>query len=509
VSGHDRRDIVFGPFLLNRHRRSLSRDGVAVPLRGRAFDVLAALATSSGQTLNKDALLGSVWPGRAVEENNLQVHISALRKLLGDEWIVTVPGCGYRLLSATSPDETARTQGSGNRPGIAVLPFVNLSGDPHEEYFADGIAHELITDLSHNRSLLVVSRNSSFSYRGRTLDVKIIAKELGVRYVVEGAVRRSGQQIRVNAELIDAADGGHLWAERYHRNVADIFAVQDEIAAAVATAIGPAVVDAEQRHALRKPPAQLDAWAAHQRGLWHWARGGDAGNDQARTFFEHAVALDPLFASPHAMLAFVQLWDITLGIACSMRENLATAENEARTAIELDPDDAMTLALLSWISFYHGDLTAALERADRAIAANHNDGAAHMAKGNALVHAERPMEAREPLRMVLRLNPRDTFGSVASMNLGICDYFERNYELAVDIAERTVRAHPSVPFTYRWLAASLGQLGRTDEALEALRQAMRVSPGSFAFFTQTRPPWMAKTNHDHLLEGLRKAGWLG
>ena len=444
-----------------------------------------------------------------MEENNLQVHISALRKLLGDEWIVTVPGCGYRLLSATFPDETAKMEGSGNRPGIAVLPFIDLSGDPDEEYFADGIAHELIINLSHNRSLLVVSRNSSFSYRSRALDVKIIAKELGVRYVVEGAVRRSGQQIRVNAELIDAADGGHLWAERYHRDVADFFVVQDEIAAAVATAIGPAVVDAEQRRALRKPPAQLDAWAAHQRGLWHWARGGDAGNDQARTFFEQAVALELVVcAAPRDAGVRAAMGHHTRYCAFHA-ENLATAENEARTAIELDPDDAMTLALLSWISFYHGDLTAALEQAVRAIAANHNDGAAHMAKGNALVHAERPTEAREPLQMVPQLNPRDTFGSLASMYLGICDYFGGNYALAADIAERTVRAHPSVPFTYRWLAASLGQLGRTDEALEALRQAMRVSPGSFAFFTQTRPPWFAKTNHDHLLEGLRKAGWPG
>jgi adenylate cyclase len=507
VSSTDRQNLLFGPYQLDRNRRCLFRDGVAIPLRPRALDVLVALAMANGETMSKDSLLRCVWPGRAVEENNLQVHISALRKVLGDAWIITVPGYGYRLRHPSTSEDLVRRDGPGGRPSIAVLPFANLSGDTEQEYLADGVAHDIITELSRNRSLMVVAYNSSFSYKGRKLDVKAIARELGVRYMVEGGVRRNLKKVWVNAELIDVANGSHIWVERYHRELSDIFEMLSEIASAVAIAIGPAIVDAEVRRVIRKAPAQLDAWEAHQRGLWHWARGGNAENTRARDFFLHAQELDPMFAAPRAMLAFVYLWEVTLGVADSLSDNLRLAEREARNALQLGPDDAMALALMSWVSFYHGDLRAALEHAETAITSNHNDGAAYVAKGNALLHSNRPAEAREPFGMALRLNPRDTFGAIASMNLAVCEYFERNYETAAEVAERTVRAYPTVPYTYRWLAAALGQLGRIEEAQTALRKALDVSSASFGFFTGNRPPWSSAENHNHLLEGLRKAGW--
>ena len=210
----------------------------------------------------------------------------------------------YRLLLPTADAKPPRQDGFAGRPSIAVLPFANLSGDPAQEYFADGCPRNHRRTI-RNRSLLVIARNSSFSFRGRNVDVRTIARELGVRYVVDGSVQRNAERVRVGAELIDMTGGSNIWTERYDRGLADIFVLQDAIAAAVAVAIGPAIADAELRRAIRKPPAQLDAWEAHQRGLWHWAKGGEIENAQAREFFQRAIELDPMFASPRAMLGFV------------------------------------------------------------------------------------------------------------------------------------------------------------------------------------------------------------
>jgi TolB-like protein len=289
-------DIVLGPFRLDTLGRSLTRDGAPVPVGGRALDVLALLAAAAGETIGKDTLLDQVWPGLTVEENNLHVQISTLRRLLGDRWIVTVPGRGYRLIvPATEPPVTAEIDEARppalavtlpDIPSIAVLPFANMSANRRQEYFSDGVADDIITELSRNRFLFVVARNSSFSYKGRAVDVKQIARELGVRYLLEGSVRESGGRVRVNAQLIDAGAGNHLWAERYDRDRADVFAVQDKIARAVTIAIQPAITQAELRRALRKPRGSLDAWEAYQRGMWHLLIGNAEGNAQALDYFQ-------------------------------------------------------------------------------------------------------------------------------------------------------------------------------------------------------------------------------
>ena len=196
-----------------------------------------------------------------------------------------------------------------DKPSIAVLAFTNMSGDPEQEYFSDGIAEDIITELSRSRSLFVIARNSSFTYRGRAVDIKQVARELGVRYVLEGSVRREAIRVRINAQLIDAETGNHIWAERYDREIEHMFAVQDEIAEAVAVAIRPAVGDAEQRRVLRKPPGSLSAWEAYQRGLWHEAKHNAAYNALAREFFQQAIHLDKTFAHAHAELAYTYLVD--------------------------------------------------------------------------------------------------------------------------------------------------------------------------------------------------------
>jgi TolB-like protein len=326
-----------------------------VSLGGRALDVLAALTAAAGETVSKNALLDRVWPGLTVEENNLQVQISALRRVLGEGWIVTVPGRGYRLVMPVEKADPAANLDPVGKPSIAVLPFVNTGGSSDEDYFADGMTEEIINALSRMRSFFVIARNSSFTYKGRAVDVRQVGRELGVRYVVDGSVRCAAGHVRVNAQLIDSETGNHVWAERYDRAVENVFDVQDEITEALTVAINPAVADAELRRALRKPPENLGAWEAYQRGLWHARKATAADNERALEFFRRSSELDPTFASPHAMLAYYYGWGFASGGVIPVRAISEVAEGQALRAIQLDPNDATAQAALSWLSMCDGD----------------------------------------------------------------------------------------------------------------------------------------------------------
>jgi adenylate cyclase len=396
-----------------------------------------------------------------------------------------------------------------DKPSIAVLPFNNLSGDPEQEYFSDGVAEDITTELSRTRWLFVIARNSSFTYKGRAIDVKQVAHELGVRYVLEGSVRRGGEQIRLTAQLIDAETGNHVWAERYDHAVADVFAVQDEITSAVTHAIAPAIAQAERRRALRKPPDSLDAWEAYQRGLWHLAKGNKDDVSEARDFFRRATEIDPTFATAHAMLAFALVHAVVFDDPSVMMRSLATAEVAARRAIDLDPDESIALAVLAWAALCAGNYDGSLAMAERAIAVNPNDVSAYLTKGRIRIFSGQPEAGKESLLTALRLSPRDPLIAAVLMQLASAYYLNREYAEAANVAQRAVRDHPEFPLTYRWLAASLGQLGRVGEAADALHRALAISRVSFDYHVRTRPPWYRPEDHDHLLDGLRKAGWKG
>jgi adenylate cyclase len=510
------RDFKFGPFRLDRRSRSLTRDNAPISIGGRALDILLVLAGAAGKTVGKATLLDRVWPDQAVEENNLHVHISALRKALGEDWIITVPRRGYRLgappdnIRTSEPDTKLFSEPLAwrNRPSIAVLAFNNMSGGPDQEYFSDGIADDIITELARSPSLFVIARNSSFFYKGRQVTLRQIAGELGVRYVLEGSVRRGGSRVRVTAQLIDAETGNHIWAERYDRAVEDVFAVQDEIRLAVVTAIVPAVADAEVRRALCKPPENLDAWEACQRGLWYMAKHTPADTEQAQHFFRRACELAPLFATPHALLANGYL--NMLGFGAFVRPDQEMAEVEARKALALDSDDSYALATLSAISLYnYGNFKDALEHADHAISVNPNDFFAHLGRARALALSGRPTEAEKPLLTALRLSPRDPLKSSAINTLAVARYFRGDYAEAAKLAQRAITDYPGYPVPLKWLAASLGQLNRVDEAREALRQARAAYQTSFDFFTRQRQRWFRPEDWEHMRDGLRKAGWEG
>ena len=259
--------ISFGRFRLDLARRELRRDQTLVRLGSRARDILCVLASAEGKVVSKDELMERVWPGVIVEENNLQVHISALRRAFegdgdSESWIVTVPGRGYRFLGSPDPpaaDKAAPASSSpvADEPSLAVLPFLNLSDDPKQDYFADGMVEEIITTLSRIHWLFVIARNSTFAYKGQNVDVKRVGRELGVRYVLEGSVRKSGNRVRITAQLIDANTGAHLWADRFDGLLEDVFELQDKVASSVAGVIEPALQAAELPGAAGQPAGRF------------------------------------------------------------------------------------------------------------------------------------------------------------------------------------------------------------------------------------------------------------
>jgi TolB-like protein len=236
-----------------------------------------------------------------------------------------------------------------------VLPFQNISGDPEQEYFADGIAEDIITLLSKSRGLFVIARNSTFTYKGRAIDVKTVARELGVRYLLEGSTRKAGNRVRVNAQLIEATTGGHLWAERYDRDLADIFAVQDEITASVSGAVLPTVERSERERAARKPPDSLDEWECYHRGQWHFGKLEPAQNECARNFFRRAIELDPGFAAAYSGVALTYLVEVTVFLSPALRsEFIPRATEHARRSIEVDPTNGIGHCALSTFSCCRG-----------------------------------------------------------------------------------------------------------------------------------------------------------
>lgn len=393
-----------------------------------------------------------------------------------------------------------------DKPSIAILPFANLSGDPDQEHFADGIADEVITGLTRCPSLFVIARNSSFIYRGRVVDIKEVRGELGVRYALQGSLRRSGDRIRVIAKLIEAETGKHLWAERFDRDLTDIFAVLDEITEQVITGIAPAIADAERKRAIRKPPENIDAWAAYQRGLWHLANSRADDAMLAHKWFRQSVELDPDFVGGYAGLALTHLDFGSVWGSQSMPAAQASAEEWIRRGVAVDRGDPQARSVLGVALYMRGDHTGAVLEARNALALSPGFADAHGVLGAALIFSGRPEEGLSFLETCIRLDPLSPRLGVRLLQKAISYYFCTEYKHAAIVALQVIRLYPNYPFPYRWLAASLGQLGQVDRAKRALQQAITIAPEIFDMFVRRGVPWIRSEDHAHMVEGLRKAG---
>ncbi len=396
-----------------------------------------------------------------------------------------------------------------DKPSIAVLAFDNMSGDPAQEYFSDGISEDIITQLSRSPRLFVIARNSSFFYKGHAIDIKQVARELGVRYVLEGSVRRDPERIRINAQLIDAETGSHIWAEKYDQPLTAIFAVQDEMTSAVARAIEPAISRVEHERLSRRPPESLGAWEAYQLGLWHEAKHNATDNARAREHFQRTIKLDSRFIPAYDHLASTYLADGIVYASLPLSEAIRLSRQQSEIALSIDPQAAEAHHAMGWTVFMSGDLVSASAHFEQGLSIDPNNFRNRHQYAVALLFSGRIVEARALLSELLRLNPLPDASVPLRTHLVMSYYLEADYTSAVQAARRAIAAHPGHPWAYRWLAAALGQLGRTDEANEALHKAIELSPQSFKFYANERPPWMRPEDHKRMQEGLRKAGWKG
>jgi adenylate cyclase len=334
-----------------------------------------------------------------------------------------------------------------------------MSGDPEQEYFSDGIADDIITELSRVRWLFVIARNSSFFYKGSNTVVKRIGRELGVRYMLEGSVRRGGNRVRVNAQLIDTETGAHVWADRYDRDLSDIFAVQDEITASVAGVIEPALADAERQRVLRKPPESLDAWETYQRGLWHFYKYTAEENRTAMAFFRQAIALDPNFAPGHYGYALALHWDIWFFSGRPLSGVQGLPREEARLAVALDDRDAMAHGVLAHMLMWSSEWDAAIAEARIALALNPNSAFVISMLGCVLCFGGYNEEALELLHQAFRASPQDPLRWLWTMWVGAVHWNRRNFAAALEMNQEVLRQRPASRNMHFLIASALAFWG--------------------------------------------------
>ena len=481
-------------------------------------DVIVEGADIFGDGVNVAARLEALAaPGGVCVSGTVREH--AATKLpyafedMGDQTVKNMarPVHAWRIRPAVSsaPGATALVDVPvpPDKPSIAVLPFTNISGDPEQEYFADGITEDLITALSKIRWFFVIARNSTFVYKGRSVDIKDVGRQLGVRYVLEGSVRKAGNSIRISAQLIEAAGNRHVWAERYDRDIGDIFTLQDEMTAMIVTAIEPELGNAERELAMRRPPDNLDAWSLYQRALWHNYRFTEADLQLAKKYFKEAIAADPKFAQAYAGLAHNCYWMGLFGIAADLAGTLNEGLELARHAVSLDDEEPMGHFAMGRVQTLRRQYDSALSEFRRAIDLNASFAHAHYGLGWALTLYGRPEEALSSMDTALRLNPRDPLIFTYYSGRSVALLFVGRAEEAAEAAWRSTRGGMTnfyLPHCFE--AAVLVQLGRDREAAAAIARALEINPAVTLDFVRARLPIEDPTHHELFFSSLAKAG---
>ncbi len=452
-------------------------------------------------------------PGGVVVSGTVHEHVRAKLDFVFDDLgpqevkNIAEPVRAFQVrLNEKSPhDKIADALPLPDKPSIAVLPFANISGDPEQEYFSDGITEDIITALSRIRWFLVIARNSSFSYKGTSPDIRQVARELDVRYILEGSVRKAGNRVRITAQLIDASDGSHIWAERYDRELEDIFAVQDQITETVVRAIEPELSRVEQDRARRKRPEDLDAWDCYLRGMWHVWRSNKADNEEAQRPFTRATEMDPHFTSGYAGLAIARIRTTVLGFTDRPEEEIAECVRVANTALTLDEREAVAYAALAMAAEFRHDFDACLDAAAKAIDINPNYAFAHLMKGMGFVHSGRAEEALPELDLLERLSPRDPMLWLACNGRAVACLTLGDIEGALSWTRMSVQEANAPFLSYMWHAITLAQLGRVDEARTAVEEIMRIRP-DFSLQVARALPSGKHSLKTIYLDSLREAG---
>jgi TolB-like protein len=504
----EQRPFTFGAFVFDAQRKRLLRNGVPVSVGQRALALLQTLLAADGRAVSKSELMDAAWQSENIEESNLTVQIAALRKCLGrarngEEWIATIQRAGYQFVDHDAGQKlhdklVATAREDAAQPSIAVLPFINMSSDAEQDFFAYGLAEDLITDLSRVTGLRVIARHSSFSYRGRTQDLRSVASELGVQYVVEGSVRRSVDSVRITAQLIDATSNAQIWAERFDRKLAEIFAIQDEVVGRIISALSGVLPMAQPQP--KRRILNLEAYDLFARGRLLSMQSPEE-NQSARLLLARACEMDPAFAEAQAWFAMNLLFG---WMYCYQEDSRDRVAELAPKAVALDPNNADAHVILGYVLIFNGQ--------------------GNLAGGR--LHYEQ----------ALKLNPNH---ADAWLFLADLEIFEGQAETAVATAKKASQLNPHPPPYYEWLqswvlyaarryadvvcmfqlhgagtigskrhlAASLAQLGRLDEARVITQQFMESVPQFTIKSWIATLPFRNPEDKQNLVEGYLKAGF--
>jgi adenylate cyclase len=513
---------LFGEFRLDRRNGVLFRRderGTFDPLEmgSRALDILGVLIERPGELVPRAEIISAVWPNTAVEDSNLDVQIAALRRVLDTgrtegSCIQTVRGRGYRFtapVTRTVSDVATLQAGDApplpDKPSLAVMPFQNISGDPEQEYFADGMVEEIITALSRIRWLFVIARNSSFTYKGQAFDVKQVGRDLGVRYVLEGAVRRAGNTVRISAQLIDATTGAHLWADRFDGSLEDIFELQDKVAVSVAGVIEPTLEAAETRRLADRPTHDLTALDFYLRALPDLDAFGQSGLLRALGLLGRAIERDPHYGPALALAAHCHQGLEVNGWAKDPEAARRTSLDLARRALRSAPDDPNVLALAAFVLGYFGeDIDVSLALIDRCLTLNPSCARGWHWSALLRVFVGEPGTALEHFQAYLRLSPRDRMATYLN-GIGEAYFFSRRFDEAAANLLASLDLAPTFPVTYRVLASCYAHMGRLDDAREIVRRLRAITPRVMEPATRYRNPELREL----FLSGLRLAAGEG
>jgi adenylate cyclase len=439
-------------------------------------------------------------------ENKLRLEYEYLGEKTVKNIVKPVRVYQVRVESDVGISKSTKTLQLPEKPSIAVLPFVNMSGDAEQEYFADGITEDIITALSRFRWFFVIARNSTFTYKGKSVNVKKVSQELGVRYVLEGSVRKAGSRVRITAQLIDACTSHHVWAERYDRNLEDIFAVQDEITESIVTAVGPEFLSAEMQRAQRKEVPTLDAWDYVMRANSHHSRYTRKDAAEAQRLLGKAIELDPMSAEAFCLLAFTHLMQVQFGWSESVSQSRKEAAKAAQRAVTIDDRDAWAHTALGMVDLISKRYDNAVHRLERAIDLNPNLANGYGGLGQALALAGEYDRAVTQINKAIRLSPRDPFMVYWFGHLGLACFVEGRYEEACVWGSKAVEENPRFPGGHRLLASSYGQLGKAKEAANELKELLLLMPGMKADDVMRQVPFRKSHDMKRYIEGLRKAG---
>lgn len=524
--------FTFGEFSVDCDRRELKRGAAPIAVEPQVFDVLVYLIRHRDRVVSRDDLLADVWGRRIVSESTLSSRVNSARAAIGDSgerqvWIRTIARKGFRFVGNVQEVHGPVPTGTPNpqvvergtkpatagatppplpdKPSIAVLPFTNMSGDPEQEYFSDGITEDIITALSRLHWFFVIARNSTFAYKGQRLDVRQVGRDLGVRYLLEGSVRKSGRRLRITSQLLDAITGNHIWSDRYDRELTDIFELQDEITASVAASIEPKLLAAEAIRSQRRSADDLDAWELVMRALTHYWRMTTADSRTAIEMLRQAVERYPTYAPAHSMLAFALLVSSHVGWIPEKGHDLAYAAGLAHRAVQLDDEDPWAHVALGYLGFTARQTDDAVREYRRAIDLNPNFATAYGYLGWVLVFDGQSDEAIEIFQRALRMSPHDPLKAFFCSGTGVAHYYRCRYDEAVNWARTAIQLRPGFTAAHRILCASLAMAGRAEETRVAMAKLRELQPNISIEWVKQYVPYTARAM-PHFLQGMREAG---